>query len=112
MKELHVLESQGPELGSPESIGDCLSQAWEVEARMLAIPVERFSPDFWRLETRLLGEFVQKFAQYQVALAFLGDLSAPLERSESFRAFVREARRGRQLWFAQDVDELRRLIGQ
>lgn len=81
-------------------------QAWEHEATLLAIPVERFCDGFWRLETRLLGEFIQKFANYRVGLAFVGDLSGPMERSEAFRAFVHEAHSSSQLWFARDLEEL------
>lgn len=105
--KLHMLEVEGAELGSAESIGDCLTLAWEADATLLAIPVVRFGADFWRLETRLLGEFIQKFATYRIDLAFVGDLSGPLERSEAFRAFVREAQGSRQLRFVRDLAELK-----
>lgn len=39
-------------------------------------------------------------------LAIVGDIAAHLERSSTFRDFVTETNRGRQLWFAPSLEEL------
>ncbi len=77
------------------------------EAEWLVIPVERFHPDFFELRTRVAGGIVQKFVNYRVGFAMIGDVSSYVATSESFAAFVRESNRGRHIWFVSDVDELR-----
>jgi hypothetical protein len=50
----------------------------------------------------LAGDVVQKFANYDIGLAVTGDITAWLEKSAPLRDFVREANRGRRLWFLPD----------
>lgn len=49
---------------------------------------------------------MQKFANYRVGLAVVGDVSAHVEASEALRDFVRESNRGQQVWFVADDAEL------
>src|SRR5580698_1956196 len=46
---------------------------------MIAIPVTRLGDDFFRLETRIAGEVLQKFLQYRHRVAIVGDISQYLE---------------------------------
>jgi len=62
--------------------------------------------DFFDLSTRLAGEFVQKFVNYGVALAIVGDISAHVAASTALRDSVTESNRGRHLWFAGDLEAL------
>jgi hypothetical protein len=52
------------------------------------------------------GEVVQKFVNYRLRLAIVGDLTTHLAVSAALRDFVRESNRGRQLWFVADDAEL------
>ena len=45
------------------------------------VPVARLAPDFFRLGTGLAGEIVQKFANYAIGLAVIGDIEAHLAKS-------------------------------
>lgn len=54
---------------------------------------------------RLAGEIVQKFVYYRLNLAVVGDVSAHVEASTALRDFVREANRGRHLWFVGTAEE-------
>ncbi|WP_424185315.1 DUF4180 domain-containing protein [Actinokineospora sp. G85] len=94
--------ADGPTLdvaGATDLIGD----AWAAEAEWVVIPATRLGPDFFTLKTRVAGEITQKFANYRLKLAVVGDTSA--HDSDSLRAFIAESNRGAQLWFAADEAE-------
>ncbi|MBP2471298.1 hypothetical protein JOF53_000170 [Crossiella equi] len=65
----------------------------------LLVPVERLPEEFFKLRTGVAGAVVQKFVNYNVKLAVVGDLSARIAASPTLADFVREANRWRQLWF-------------
>lgn len=91
---------------------DLLGNAFHHGAAWVAVPVERLTDDFFRLRTRVAGDIVQKFVNYRIGLAVLGDVSHHVARSTALRDFVRESNRGGQLWFLADLAELRaRLAG-
>jgi hypothetical protein len=81
-------------------------------ADWVLLPVECLTEDFFRLRTRLAGDIVQKFANYRLKLAVVGDIAHHVAASDSLRDFVRESNRGTQLWFLPDAEALRtRLTG-
>ena len=107
-----VCSAEGPILAAGADANDVISAAWEGEAQMVAIPLGRLGPDFFELRNRVAGEAMQKFVNYGLRLAFLGDVAALTAGGGALADFVREANRGRSVWFAADLDELaRRLAG-
>jgi hypothetical protein len=52
----------------------------------------------------------QKFVDYQMGLAVVGDISVRTAASASLADWVRESNRGKNLWFVDDLDELRRRL--
>ncbi len=96
----------GPRLETERDINRFLEAAWGEDAGLVAIPVARLSPDFFELSTRLAGEVTQKFVNYGVRLAVVGDISHWSAKSKSMRDFVTEANRGQALWFVADIAEL------
>ena len=72
------------------------------------MPVARLDPAFFDLRSGVAGDIVQKFVNYGLRLAVVGDISESLERSGALRDFVRESNRGRQVWFVADEAELAR----
>ena len=101
-----VCAPAGAMLAKPRDINDFLAEAWAQEVDMLAIPVERLGEDFFDLRTGLAGEVGQKFANYRMPLAIIGDLTQWTARSRAFRDYVREANAGSGLWFVADQAEL------
>ncbi|NYF78738.1 DUF4180 domain-containing protein [Granulicella arctica] len=97
---------EGPRLQSLQDANDFLSAAWSQQADLLAIPSERLGPDFLTLSTRVAGEVFQKFVNYHLRCAIVGDISIALEDSRALRDFVRETNQGNLVWFVADVDEL------
>jgi hypothetical protein len=105
-----ICGEDGPPLENERDIGTFLGAAWDGDAAMVAIPVARLSPDFFQLSTRLAGEVAQKFVNYRMQLAIIGDISARCAGSKALRDFVHEANRGRALWFLDDLEALQRRL--
>jgi len=96
----------GAVLRAAADANDFISEAWSNEADVLAIPVERLGPDFLKLSTGVAGEVFQKFVNYGLGCAIVGDITQALEGSGALRDFVRETNKGKSIWFVQDVAEL------
>ncbi|WP_429806945.1 DUF4180 domain-containing protein [Ensifer sp. B1-9] len=96
----------GPLLSRPGDANDFLGDAWAHEANVLAIPVERLGPEFLDLSTRIAGEVFQKFVNYRMRLAIVGDIGARLEASKALTDFVRETNKGSSIWFVPDFETL------
>ncbi|MBE1202885.1 DUF4180 domain-containing protein [Aminobacter carboxidus] len=96
----------GPVLGTPADANDFISEAWSNEADFLAIPVDRLGPDFLKLSSGVAGEVFQKFVNYGLGCAVVGDITQALNGSGALRDFVRETNKGKSIWFVSDFDEL------
>jgi hypothetical protein len=83
-------------------IGDAIGE----DVIWVAVPVERLGEDFFRLSTRIAGEVIQKFVNYQRRLVVVGDISRHLEASKPLRDFVYESNRGRHVWFVDSLGDL------
>ena len=101
---------QGVALARAADANDFIAAAWEQEAQLVAIPLSRLGADFFELRNRVAGEAIQKFVNYGLRLAFLGDIAAPAAASRALNDFVREANHGRSVWFAADLDALRQRL--
>lgn len=106
----YVWDVAGPPLAVSRDASDLVGEAFSVSAELVVVPVERLSPDFLRLSSGLAGEVLQKFVNYGLKIAILGDVSAALAASGPLRDFVYESNRGRSVWFAPDLPALEALI--
>ncbi|MGE7469528.1 DUF4180 domain-containing protein [Bosea sp. NPDC003192] len=101
-RRILVCASAGAALAKLGDANDFLAEAWAQEVDMLAIPAARLGEDFFDLRTGLAGEIGQKFANYRMPLAIIGDLTQWIAKSRAFRDYVREANAGSGLWFVAD----------
>jgi hypothetical protein len=103
-----LADVDGPPIRTEQDAVDLIVAAgrYGAGASWAVIPVSRFAPEFFELRTREAGAIVQKFVQYGMGFAMIGDISAHVAGSESFAAFVRESNRGRHVWFVSDVEDL------
>jgi hypothetical protein len=92
----------GPVVETEQQGRDLVGAALIQRCDWALVPIARLAPDFFRLATGLAGEVVQKFANYDIGLAVMGDIGACLEKSAPLRDFVHEANRGGRLWFLPD----------
>ncbi len=96
----------GPPLASGRDAGDLIGDAFSVEARLVVIPATRLSPEFLRLSSGLAGDVLQKFVNYGLRVAIVGDVSKAAAASAPLRDFIGESNRGRQVWFVPDLAAL------
>lgn len=106
------VESDGPRLRTEDDAVELIGEALGVHADWVAIPMDRLDDDFFDLSTRLAGHFVQKFVNYRLRLAIVGDISRHTARSAALGDFIGEANRGDQLWFVADREELDRRLAE
>lgn len=97
---------RGAHLDSERDARELIAEAVSSNAHFVAIPVERLSTDFFRLSTKKAGDFIQKFVNYRLRLAILGDVSEHAGASEPLADFIRESNRGKSVWFVRDSNEL------
>ncbi|MGW1882853.1 DUF4180 domain-containing protein [Streptomyces sp. NPDC001970] len=102
-----LCSSEGPALRDGRGALDVIGAALGLGASWAAVPFGRLDEDSFRLRTGVAGEFAQKFAQYGVGLAVVGDIAAYTAAGDALRDLVREGNRGRGFWFVRDLDELR-----
>ncbi|WP_380281591.1 DUF4180 domain-containing protein [Kitasatospora purpeofusca] len=99
------LPAEGPVVRDVGAGMDLLGEAFGHDAEWLVVPAARFGEEFFTLRTRLAGEITQKFAQYRIGLAVVGDISRYTGAGGALRDFVRESNRGGGLWFLADEAE-------
>lgn len=98
---LHV-PHQGPTIVTSDDTSDLIGSAWADQAELIAIPVSRLDRAFFDLRSGVAGEMTQKFVNYRMRVAIVGDISAQVAKSEALRDFVWESNRGYQVWFVPD----------
>ncbi|MGI6585821.1 MAG: DUF4180 domain-containing protein [Lutisporaceae bacterium] len=59
--------------------------------------------DFFDLKTRLAGEILQKFINYHVKIAIVGDFS--VYSNKSLKDFIYESNKGRDIFFLSNEDQ-------
>lgn len=60
-------------------------------------------PDFFDLKTKIAGDILQKFTQYQMPLTIIGDFSK--FKSKSLNDFIFESNKGKHINFAGSQSE-------
>jgi hypothetical protein len=80
---------------------DLLGEAVTNDCSSIIIYRKNLHPDFFDLKTRLAGEILQKFSNYQVKLAIVGDFSG--FKSKSLRDFIYESNKGNLIFFTDDI---------
>ena len=78
-------------------LGDLYYQGFD----KIILHEENIVPEFFDLKTKLAGEVLQKFVQYRMPLAVVGDFSK--YTSKSLRNFIYECNQGRQVNFVQEL---------
>lgn len=64
---------------------------------------ENISPDFFDLSSGMAGEILQKFSNYRMKLAILGDFRA--SSSKSLQDFIYESNKMGQISFVNSIEE-------
>ncbi|MDD3716690.1 MAG: DUF4180 domain-containing protein [Candidatus Marinimicrobia bacterium] len=89
--------------GTVQEILDLMADVHYRGARKIILRKEQLTPAFFDLKTGFAGEVLQKFANYYMQLAIIGDFSQI--RSKSLQDFIRESNKGKQVFFVGNTQE-------
>jgi len=74
-QSVHICAAGDAPIARESDALDRIGEAFEVDVAWIAIPVERLSPDFFRLRTGSAGAFLRKLVNYGHRVAIVGDFS-------------------------------------
>jgi hypothetical protein len=97
---------EGALLKSDRDAVDIIGAAFSHPRGLVVLPVERLGDAFFDLKTRIAGEMLQKFVNYEFRVVIVGDISQLVAASDALRDFVYESNRGKHVWFVASLDEL------
>lgn len=82
---------------------DLMGDAGSHASGRIIIREKNLHTDFFILSTRLAGDILQKFSNYNVKLAIIGDFSK--YESKSLKDFIRESNKGNRVFFVDTLNE-------
>ncbi len=101
-KQIAQLISNEVEIRNTQDALDLMANANYQGASRVIVGQENLAPPFYNLKTGVAGEIVQKFSQYGMFLAIVGEFEG--NPSDAFQAFVIESNRGSYLYFAPTIE--------
>ena len=101
-------DPNGQHISTEADVNSLIGTAFGERADLVALPAVRLAQTFFDLQTGFAGLLVQKFVNYQLRLAVLGDISSACERSRALKDFVYESNLGSSCWFLGDLEDLGR----
>ena len=81
---------------------DLIAEAGLMDSGKIILYENQMHPDFFDLKTKLAGEILQKFSNYRMHLAIIGDFSK--YKSKSLQDFIRECNRGNRIYFLESQE--------
>ncbi len=97
-----VVDGQREAVQHEQDAVDLMAAASVEGASIIVVRKEHFAPAFYELQSGMAGAILQKFVNYGMRLAILGDFEAV--ESKSLRAFIIESNRGRHFCFCPDLE--------
>ncbi|WP_335956990.1 DUF4180 domain-containing protein [Acinetobacter bereziniae] len=97
---------------SLHNINDLLSLAFAENIALIALPVTSIEKCFFQLKNRIAGEFIQKFVNYKIRLAFVGNIEKYTHNIKVLTDFVYESNHGKACWFIENYAELEHKLKQ
>ena len=73
---------------------------YETGCNRIILNKSAISEEFFDLSTRIAGEILQKFINYHVKIAIVGDFSS--YKSNSLKDFIYESNKGKNIFFLPD----------
>ncbi|NUN69674.1 MAG: DUF4180 domain-containing protein [Bacteroidetes bacterium] len=102
----NVIASVMPKSGSISGSGDILDLMGSARyqgADGVIIREAELPPEFFDLRSGIAGEILQKFSNYQMKIAIVGEFAK--YRSNALNAFIIECNRGKHIFFVGTVEE-------
>jgi len=100
-----MCDPSGPPVATEQDALDLIGASF-LGAEVVVVPTTRLDERFFSLGTRSAGEIMQKFANYRLPLAIVGDISEQLAASSALRALIHESNHSDHIWFLPDLETL------
>ncbi len=99
-----VARGEGPLLTDPKTALDLIAAvSYETGCDRVILEKRAVAEAFFDLKTRLAGEILQKFINYRMKLAIVGDFSG--YESKSLRDFLYESNQGKDVFFVPTLED-------
>ena len=99
--EIAVLNSSDILITDVQSALDLIATVgFETGCYRIILDKSSICEDFFNLKTKLAGDILQKFVNYHVKIAIVGDFSA--YTSKSLKDFIYESNKGKDIFFLPD----------
>lgn len=108
-KKIGELVSDACIIASVQDGTDLLGQVYYDGFDGVIIREQNIAPAFFDLSSGMAGEILQKFSNYKISLALVGNFGQ--YSSRSLAGFIRESNKQRQVIFAADVNEALDMLG-
>jgi hypothetical protein len=110
--EMAVVNGSETLISDTQSALDLMATVrYETGCHRVILNKEAICEEFFDLKTRIAGEVLQKFINYQMKLAIVGDFSG--YSSRSLRDFIYESNQGKDIFFVsseqQAIEKLSRV---
>ena len=99
---------ESEKINSTEDILDIMADAGYNGCTGLIIYAGTLNSDFFDLKTKIAGDILQKFSNYRMKLAVIGDFSDI--KSKSLRDFIRESNNTGTINFVGSLEEAMRRL--
>lgn len=97
-------------LTSLDDAMDLMGNLYYQGADSIILHEKAITPAFFDLKSKLAGDILQKFSNYRMRLAIVGDFAK--YPGKSFQAFVKESNKGRQVNFVPSRQEAFRMLSE
>lgn len=102
------IQSGAVVIASVQDALDLMADCGYQGASRILVREEHIAPEFFDLSSGLAGEILQKFSNYRVNIAIVGDFSG--YSGKSFRDFIRESNRMKRINFVASMEEARDVL--
>jgi len=96
------IKGEGVYLGGVEDGVDMIGNMYYQGYDCIILYADNITPEFFDLHTKLAGEILQKFSNYRMRVAIIGDWKNTT--SKSLPDFIRESNAGRQVYFTDRLE--------
>jgi len=100
--------SDAIEIKNTQDALDLMANCGYQGAKKIILKECNLVPDFFDLKTGIAGDILQKFSNYRVQLAIIGDFSK--YSSKSLRDFIFESNKHRQINFVSSPEEAKEIL--
>jgi hypothetical protein len=102
------LRSDGIEISETQDALDMMADARQLGANTVIVHAYQLNAKFFDLKSGVAGDILQKFSNYRMKLAIIGDFS--IYQSKSLRDFIFESNKTGRIFFLPSLDEAKLVL--